>query len=627
MALISLQDIKFAYGGRLLFENVNLQIQHGERISLVGRNGTGKSTLLRLMHGEEVQSDGTISRQQDLRISYLPQDVPEQIDGTVFDIVADGLGKISELLHQYHDTSLHLANHYTEKDLNKLSRLQEELEHIDGWQVHQKVETVLSHMNLDADIRFNNLSAGLKRRTLLAKGLVQQPDILLLDEPTNHLDIEAIDWLEDFLLRYSGTLVFVTHDRVFLQKLATRIIELDLLTLHNWDCDYPIYLKRKEALLQAETEENQRFDKKLAQEEIWIRKGIKARRTRNEGRVRELQKMREQRRNRLQRDGAAKMQLHEADRSGHLVLQADDISFAYAQNPIFSDFSTTIIRGDKIGIIGPNGVGKSTLMKALLGDLSPQSGTIKYGVRLQVAYFDQLRDQLNDEQSVIENVSEGRDTLEINGTKRHIISYLQDFLFSPERCRVPVKVLSGGERNRVLLAKLFTRAANVLVLDEPTNDLDAETLELLENLLVEFSGTILLVSHDRAFLNNVVTSTIAFTGKGMAKEFIGGYDDYLRQRQVNLPPSIAKTKKDNRKPAKERERKLSFKEKQELEKLPLEIENLESEQSTIFTQLGDPEFYKENGEAVAGMKNRLQELEEELSKKYQRWEELEEINQ
>ncbi|KAA3663048.1 MAG: ATP-binding cassette domain-containing protein [Calditrichaeota bacterium] len=627
MALISLQDITFAFGGRLLFENVNLQIQPGERISLVGRNGTGKSTLLKLIHGDESPSAGTLNRQQDLRVAFLPQNVPEQIDGTVFDIVSDGLGRISELLHQYHDTSLQLASDYSEKALKKLSRLQDQLEHIDGWQVHQKVETVLSHMSLDADVPFNTLSAGLKRRTLLAKGLVQEPDILLLDEPTNHLDIEAIDWLEEFLQRYSGTLVFVTHDRVFLQKLATRIIELDLLTLHNWECDYQIYLKRKEALLQAETEENQRFDKKLAQEEVWIRKGIKARRTRNEGRVRELQKMREQRQHRLQRDGAAKMQLHQADRSGRLVLQADDIHFAYDQNTIFSNFSTTIMRGDKIGIIGPNGAGKSTLLKALLGDLTPQSGSIKHGVRLQVAYFDQLRDQLIDEQSIIENVGEGRDTLEINGLKRHIITYLQDFLFTPERCRVPVKVLSGGERNRVLLAKLFTRAANVLVLDEPTNDLDAETLELLENLLVEFTGTILLVSHDRAFLNNVVTSTIAFTGKGVVKEFVGGYNDYVRQRQIETPLPVSKSKKENKKPARERERKLSFQEKQELEKLPVEIENLESEQSTLFTQLGDPAFYKENGDAIAGMKNRLQELEGELAEKYQRWEELEEINQ
>ncbi|KAA3620440.1 MAG: ATP-binding cassette domain-containing protein [Calditrichaeota bacterium] len=625
MALISLQDIKFAYGGKILFENLNLQIQPGERVSLLGRNGTGKSTLMKLINGDEQADSGAIHRQQGLRVSYLPQEVPQHIPGSVFDIVAEGLGKIGNLLHQYHDISLQLAKEYSEHSLNKLSRLQDELEHAGGWQIHQKVETVLSHMKLDADIEFNTLSAGLKRRTLLAKGLVQQPDILLLDEPTNHLDIDAIAWLEDFLLRYGGTLIFVTHDREFLQKLATRIIELDLLKLHNWACDYPTYLQRKEALMEAEAENHARFDKKLAQEETWVRKGIKARRTRNEGRVRALKKMREQRHNRLQRDGAAAIKIQEAERSGRLVLETEDISFSYGNERIFKNFSTIILRGDKIGIIGPNGVGKSTLLKTLLGDLKPQSGTIKYGTRLQVAYFDQLRDQLDDEKSIIENVGEGRDTLETNGVKKHIITYLQDFLFAPERCRVPVKVLSGGERNRVLLAKLFTRTANVLVLDEPTNDLDAETLELLESLLVEFSGTILLVSHDRAFLNNVVTSTIAFEGDARVKEYVGGYDDYLRHRKIEMSVPAGKVGKKQKKPVKERPRKISFNEKKELHNLPQEIENLESEQAELFDQLGNPDFYKENGDAVAKVKLRLQTIENGLAEKYQRWETLEAI--
>ena len=625
MALISLQNIEFAYGGTLLFQNLNLQIEAGERVSLVGRNGSGKSSLMRLINGEEQAVSGTIRRQQNLRVAYLPQEIPQEIPGTVFDIVAGGLGKITTLLHNFHQTSKALARNQSPQLLTKLSRLQDELQHTDGWKIHQKVETVLSHMTLDPDVEFNTLSAGLKRRSLLARGLAQEPDILLLDEPTNHLDIEAIRWLEEYLQRFRGTILFVTHDRAFLQKLSMRIIELDLLTLHNWECDYRTYLQRKNALLEAEMAAHARFDKKLAQEEIWVRQGIKARRTRNEGRVRALKTMRQQRRSRLQRDGAAHMRINEAERSGRLVIEAKSISFSYPGKPIIDDFSTQILRGDKIGIIGPNGAGKSTLLKALLGELAVTSGKIKHGTRLQVAYFDQLRDQLDGEKSIIENVGQGRDTLEINGVNRHIVAYLQDFLFSSQRCRVPVKVLSGGERNRVLLARLFTSPANLLVLDEPTNDLDVETLDLLEALLVEYKGTVLLVSHDREFLNNVATSTIAFDGPAQIKEYVGGYDEYIAQRKVESPEPVTRVKKTRPRPQNEKPRKLTFKEKKELESLPGLIETLESEQNELFAQLADPNFYKENGTAIAGMKSRLQEIENNLAEVFERWQALENI--
>lgn len=625
MALISLQNIEFAYGGTLLFQDLDLQIEPGERVCLVGRNGTGKSSLLRLINGDEQPLRGTIRQQQDLRVAYLPQEIPQDMPGTVIEIVAGGLGIVSSLLHDFHQTSLALAHKQSAQLIAKLSRLQDELQHNDGWQIHQKVDTVLSHMKLAPDIEFNALSAGLKRRTLLARGLVQEPDILLLDEPTNHLDIEAIRWLEEYLQRFRGTILFVTHDRAFLQKLSTRIIELDLQTLHNWACDYRTYLQRKNALLEAELAENTRLDKKLAQEEIWIRKGIKARRTRNEGRVRALKKLRQQRQSRLQRDGAAKMQINEAERSGQLVIEAKNISFSYPGKKVINDFSTLILRGDKIGLIGPNGAGKSTLLKALLGELEQDSGNIKHGTNLQIAYFDQLRDQLDGEKSIIENVGQGRDTLTLNGGRRHIVAYLQDFLFSPQRCRIPVKALSGGERNRVLLARLFTKPANLLVLDEPTNDLDVETLDLLESLLAEYPGTVLLVSHDREFLNNVVTSTIAFEGHGIIKEYVGGYDDYLTQCTVETPAPAPRIKKNKPRPMKEKIRKLNFNEKKELEILPEQIEKLETEQNELFERLGDPNFYKENGAAIAGIKSRLQEIEDDLAKKFQRWEILEQI--
>ncbi len=508
MALLSLRDVSLAFGGPRLLDHVDWSIERGERVCLLGRNGEGKSTLLRLVEGQLEPDEGEVIRQQGLRIARLPQEVPEGRGGTVADEVAEGLPDAG---------------------------------HGPGHADH-RVEAVITRMGLDADARFESLSSGMKRRVLLARALVADPDILLLDEPTNHLDIEAIRWLEDFLIRYGGTLVFVTHDRAFLGRLATRIAELDRGRLDDWACDYATFLERKEQLLAAEERQAALFDKKLAQEEVWIRKGIQARRTRNEGRVRALKAMREARRRRRERQGTARMQLQEAERSGSMVIEAKGVGFGYgegegegdAARPVIRDLTATIMRGDKVGIIGPNGSGKTTLLRLLLGGLEPQEGTIRHGTNLEVAYFDQLKATLDEEKTVQKNVSD-YDMIPIDGQSRHIIGYLQDFLFPPERSRSLVKFLSGGERSRLLLAKLFTKPSNVLVLDEPTNDLDIETLELLESLIVGYQGTVLLVSHDRAFLNDVVTSTLAIEADGRVKEYDGGYDDYLRQRREEAP--------------------------------------------------------------------------------------------
>jgi ATP-binding cassette subfamily F protein uup len=490
------------------------------------------------------------------------------------------------------------------------------------------VELTLARMNLEPDAPFGALSAGLKRRALLARSLVRDPDLLLLDEPTNHLDIEAISWMEDFLLRFAGTIVFVTHDRVFLKKLATRIVELDRGRLLDWACDYETFLERREAALAAEAEQWVQFDKKLAREEIWIRQGIKARRTRNEGRVRALESMREARKARRGHAGTVRLRAQEAVSSGKLVIEATDVSYAYdTGDPVIRDFSTLILRGDKVGIIGPNGSGKTTLLRLLLGDLQTKAGQVRHGVHLEVAYFDQLRAQLEEDRSVLENVGEGNDTILFNGKPRHIIGYLQDFLFSPERARSPVRILSGGERNRLLLAKLFTQPSNVLVMDEPTNDLDTDTLELLEELLLDHPGTLLLVSHDRAFLNNVVTSTLVMEGGGHVGEYVGGYDDWLRQRQPIIPGKAEKaSSRPSRQQAQRQQRAtLSFKEQRELEALPERIELLEAEQRSLYEAMSDPSFYRKAGSDIAAAQRRLEALEEELESAYQRWEELEAI--
>jgi ATP-binding cassette subfamily F protein uup len=613
MALLSMRGVSVAFGGPPVLEDLSLQIEQGDRVCLLGRNGAGKSTLMKVINGDIQPDTGEIVRRADLRVAYLSQEVSREITGRTFDVVAEGLNRPGG-----HEPPPHGEGE---------------------WRLHQQVENVLSRMSLNGETPFETLSAGLKRRVLLARGLVRDPDILLLDEPTNHLDIEAIVWLEEFLSRFGGTLLFVTHDRVFLRKLATRIIELDRGSLVDWSCDYDTFLERKQAVLDAETVQWTRFDKKLAQEEVWIRQGVKARRTRNEGRVTALEKMREARFARRERTGTARMQIQEAERSGKLVVEAEEVGFGYSGRPVIHNFSCTVMRGDKVGIIGPNGAGKTTLLRLLVGELPPEEGRLRLGARLEPAYFDQLRAQLDDDKSVQDNVADGSDTVTVNGAKRHVIGYLRDFLFSPDRARSPVSVLSGGERNRLLLARLFTKPSNVLVLDEPTNDLDAETLDLLEDLLLEYPGTIFLVSHDRAFLNNVVTSTLVFEGEGSVAEYIGGYDDWLRQRDADqtamagkprtVPEKLQKPEKpekaERRGPKPERPRKLSFNEQRELESLPERIEALEAEQREIYEAMADPEFYRRESGEVVKLKLRLETLEQELEQAYGRWETLEAI--
>ncbi len=626
MALVSLQGVKVGFGGPLLLEGVDLSIDRGERVCLVGRNGTGKSTIMRLITGEVKLDAGKIVFQQGVRITLLTQEVPHDLTGSVFDVVSGAFGEQGKLLAAYHHVSARLAHDHGEKLMAELEDVQHRFEAAGGWQMQQKVEEILTRLKLPEDAEFSELSGGLKRRTLLAKALAGDPDLLLLDEPTNHLDIDAIAWLEEFLLSFGGTLLFVTHDRMLLQKLATRIVDLDRGRLTSWPGNYQSYLALKQAALDAESVENAKFDKKLASEEVWIRQGVKARRTRNEGRVRALKELRRIRSERREVTGAARMQTQEAERTGKIVIEATHVSYAYNNIPVISDFSTTILRGDKIGIIGPNGSGKTTLLKILLGELKVQKGTIKHGTNLEVAYLDQHRAQLDDEKTVQDNVANGSDHVTVDGNTRHVIGYLQDFLFAPARARSPVKVLSGGERNRLLLAKLFTQPSNVLVLDEPTNDLDIETLDLLEELLSDYRGTVLLVSHDRAFINDVVTSTLVLEGGGSVSEYVGGYDDWMLQsrRKAAEPASVVKQeeKKEPPLPQKEKPRKLTFKEQMELETLPKRIEELEAEQHKIQKELVDPAFYRESGNKVVNYKARLEVLEKELAEVYKRWENL-----
>lgn len=610
MALVSLQEVSLGFGGPRLFEGINLQIEQGEWIGVLGRNGMGKSTLLKVISGDLEPESGTVSRQQNLRIAYLPQEVPQGLSGTVKEIIASGLETTRGL------------------DMEE------------AWQRQIQVEQVISRMQLDGEKEFRSLSAGMKRRVLLGRGLVRNPELLLLDEPTNHLDIDAINWLEDFLVRWGGTLVFITHDRVFLQRLAHRIVELDRGRLYDWACDYPTFLQRKEAMLKSEQEQNVLFDKKLAQEEQWIRRGIEARRTRNEGRVRALKRLREIRQERREQPGKVKMQIQEEKRSGRLVIDVENVYYAYGDQVILRDFSTTIQRGDKVGIIGPNGSGKTTLLRILMGDLAPQRGTVRLGTNLEIAYFDQLRSQLDENLSVLDNVGQGRDILTINGKQRNLIGYLEDFLFSPDRVHAPITALSGGERNRLLLARLFAQPANLLVMDEPTNDLDIETLELLEDMLLEFNGTLLLVSHDRAFLNNLVTGTLVMEGDGLVGEYVGGYNDWLRQRRETAPTASGNGRSSSTpkastlvsSPLPEVPRKLSYKEqraleekKRELAELPQRIETLEAEQQRLTEAMADPAFYQQDDDKIVQAANRMRELTEELSAAYQRWEELEQI--
>jgi len=628
VALVSLQGLRLAFGGPELLDGVTFQVERGERVCLVGRNGAGKSTLMKIISGELIPDAGEVIRSQGVRIASLEQEVPQDLTGTVFEFVSAGLGSLVDLLSEYHSLSNRLSHGEDTGAIAEFERMHHLIETAGGWQIQQRVETVLSRLRLDPDANVAELSGGYKRRVLLARALVNEPDLLLLDEPTNHLDISSISWLEEFLLEFSGAILFITHDRRFLQVLATRIIELDRGRVTDWPGDFATYLTRRQAQLEAEATHNALFDKKLSQEEAWIRQGIKARRTRNEGRVTALKEMRRERLSRRQQTGSALMRLNEAERSGRLVLEAKGLGHGYDGAPLIRDFSTVIMRGDKVGIIGPNGSGKTTLLKILLGSLEPQKGSVRLGTKLQVAYFDQHREQLDDEKSVVENVGDGYEHVTVNGKSRHIIGYLGDFLFPSERARSPVKVLSGGERNRALLAKLFTKPSNVLVMDEPTNDLDTDTLELLEEMLMEYEGTVLLVSHDREFLNNIATSTIVFEGGGRLVEYVGGYDDWLRQRK---PEATARTEKAARteKPRTrlERPRILTFKEKKELEALPGLIESLEAEREGIYESLADPDFYRQAGNRFPESEARIKEIEKKITAAYERWDILESIRQ
>jgi ATP-binding cassette subfamily F protein uup len=625
MAIRTLHKIDYGFGGRPLLADVSLQIEPGERIGILGRNGSGKTTLLKVISGELTPDSGTVESPPGIRVARLPQGIPVRLTGTVFDVVAEGLGDRGALLAEYHHLSDHLGRRPEPDVARRLDVVHQALDAAEGWDAEREVNTLVSQMSLPAGDLFTTLSVGLQRRVLLARALAAKPDLLLLDEPTNHFDMDNIQHLEAMILTWQGTLLFVSHDRIFLQKLATRIVELDRGRLLSWRCDYATYLQRKEAALEVEALNNHRQDKKLAEEEDWIRKGVKARRHRNEGRVRALKALRAERRDRLEQIGSARLMAQEAERSGKLVIEADGLGYAYQQKMVFADFQTVIMRGDKIGVIGPNGCGKSTLLKVLLGQLDPGSGRVRHGTHLQPAYFDQTLSQLDENRSLQDNIADGNDKVVIDGRPRHIIGYLKDFLFPPDRARSPVRVLSGGERNRLLLAKLFAKPANLLVLDEPTNDLDLETIELLENLLVAFQGTILLVSHDRAFLDNVVTSTLVFEGEGRISEYVGGYQDWQRQRAANAPRKPEKTPDRPGRPSqrvKPQARKLSYHEVRELERLPELIERFEHEQAALFESLADPAFYRSEGNAVSVTRSRLAEVENELAKAYGRWEEL-----
>ncbi|MES3032421.1 MAG: ATP-binding cassette domain-containing protein [Gemmatimonadota bacterium] len=626
MSLLGLQDVSLAFGGPALLSHADFSIARGERVCLLGRNGTGKSTLLKLLDGTLQPDSGTVVRLTGLSVTRLEQEIPDDVSGTMFDVVAAGLGTAGALLAQYHHASLDVARDATPKALKELDRLHHALDTADAWQVHSRVSTVLQHLALDPDLPFAQASGGRKRQTLLARALVRQPDILLLDEPTNHLDVEAVEWMEEYLIDRGTTLVFVTHDRAFLRRVATRIVELDRGKLVDWGGDYDTYLARKDAALEVEAREWAEFDRKLAQEEVWIRTGIQARRTRNEGRVRSLEALRVQRSQRRDRVGNVRMQAQEAERSGRLVVEARNVSFHRGDRAIVKEFSTTITRGDRVGLIGPNGSGKTTLLRLLLGQLEPDAGSIKLGTNIELAYFDQLREQLDEERSVFDTIADGAEFVLINGARKHVHGYLQEFLFPPERARTPVRALSGGERNRLLLARLFTRTFNVLVLDEPTNDLDIETLDLLESLLLEFTGTLLVVSHDRAFLDNAVTSTLAFEGKGRVGEYAGGYADWLRQRPMptSTAPAPARATSTAVAPRAEKKRKLTWKETQELASLPDLIDAREQDRAAIYAQLADPAFLRD-GSAVTAATARLASIDADLAALASRWELLETI--
>lgn len=626
MAYITLRDVQLAFGGPALLDGANFSLERGERVCLIGRNGEGKSTLLKLIEGSLLPDSGEVSLQNGITISMLAQDVPMD-SGKVADIVADGAGEAADVLRAYHEASDACVLGDMEA-CDRMGNLQHKLDQLDGWALETKVNSILSKMGLDPDADLADLSGGRKRRVLLARALLTQPDVLLLDEPTNHLDVESIEWLEKFLLDQNNlTLLFISHDRSFVDSIATRIVELDRGTLRSYEGNYSRYLELKAQQMEAEEKQNALFDKRLAEEEVWIRQGIKARRTRNEGRVRALKELREQSKARRSQQGKVSMATQDASRSGKVVFEIENLSVRFGHDaPIIKDFSALVLRGDRIGLVGDNGVGKTTLIKAILGE-QEHTGTVKTGTQLEVAYFDQLRNALDLEKSVKDNVSEGSDHVDVNGNRRHIYSYLQDFLFSPERARTPVKALSGGERNRILLAKLLLKPSNLIVMDEPTNDLDMVTLELLEEMLGGYKGTLLLISHDRAFMDNVVTSTWVFDGKGHIDEYIGGYQDYLEQRPDD---KVVDQKSDVKKAlakadAAPKKAKLSYKDQRALEQLPAEMEALEKEQTEINALLADGSLFISDADKAMTLSNRLTEIDELLLEKLERWEELENL--
>ncbi len=635
MAILTLQNISLAFGDRPLLKELDFTLEKGDRVALIGRNGEGKSSLLKVILGDVIPDDGEIVIDRGYRIASLSQEIPRDLTQTVYDVVAEGIPKVGQKLVEYHQLLLQPAD---QMDLDKLGRLQQEIDALDGWSLDQKVMTIITQLSLPKDEIIANLSGGWIRRVLLGKALVSDPDLLLLDEPTNHLDIDAILWLEEMLLKnYSGALLFITHDRQFLGKIANKIIELDRGVLSEFPGDYQNYQRRKEEMSHAESQERALFDKRLAEEEVWIRQGIKARRTRNEGRVRALKAMREQFSERISRQGTAKLNFEEGKESGKRVISAENISYSIGDKDIICNFSTTLMRGDRIGLIGANGAGKSTLLKLLFQQLEPQSGKVDIGTKLEIAYFDQLRSALDLEKSVIDNVAEGSDFVEINGKKQHIIGWLQDFMFTPEKARSPVKALSGGERNRLLLAKLFAKPANVIVLDEPTNDLDIETLEVLEELLLGFEGTLLIVSHDRAFIDKTVTSTLVFEGDGEISQYVGGYTDWLdskeSQKYFNNTSSGQQSKVEKKAPVVEKHAsesdtkapkvKLSYKETRELETLPKLLETLEQEIDALSQQTQSGDFYQKDHLEQSKVLDTLTQKNEALEEAFMRWEELE----
>ncbi|MBT9239352.1 ABC transporter ATP-binding protein [Vibrio splendidus] len=636
MALLTIHNGQLAFGDHPLLDGADFALQENERVCLVGRNGAGKSTLMKILSGNIIMDDGKMQITQDVVVSRLEQDPPRNEQGSVYEYVSGGLAEVGELLKEYHNLLDVIAEDPSEKNLNRLTRVQEKLDHANAWRFEDRVSNVLAALKLTANTKLTELSGGWQRKAALARALVCDPDVLLLDEPTNHLDVATIEWLEAFLKDFRGSIIFISHDRAFIKSMATRIVDLDRGKLSSFPGDYDNYLLEKEEALRVEEMQNAEFDKKLAQEEVWIRQGIKARRTRNEGRVRALKKLREERQDRREVQGKANIQIDTSARSGKIVFEAENLNFAFEGKEIVTDFSFNIMRGDRIALIGPNGCGKSTVLKLLLDQLKPDSGRLHCGTKLEVAYFDQYREILDPEKSVIDNLADGKQEVTVGGRERHALSYLQDFLFSPKRARTPVKALSGGEKNRLLLARIFLKSNNLLILDEPTNDLDIETLELLEDLLANYEGTLLLVSHDRQFVDNTVMTSWIFEGNGVVEEFVGGYHDAQKQRaqaleyrQVEKPAKTDKVVEETPKtaPVKAKPKKLSYKLQRELEALPMRLEELETQIETLQEEVNDPSFFSKSVEQTQPVLDKLSAAEQELEVAFERWEELEALQQ